>query len=129
MRNQFAAINDDDHTGSINWAIRRVTFESVEYCSFRYISLSNGYIRDCILARGDQWVIRHHDTNKSQDEPTHFDMTNNWWGTANPDSIQAWINDGLDDPAIGTIIDWYPFKAEPLATEKKSLGDLKAMFR
>ncbi len=56
-------------------------------------------------------------------------MTNNWWGTSDPDSIQAWIYDGVDNPDVGGIIDWEPYRNDLVAAEKKSLGDVRAMFR
>ena len=63
-------------------------------------------------------------------EPTaHLDFTNNYWGTSNPDSIEAWIWDGNDDPYIHAIIDYEPFYSQPIPTEKKGVGDIKAMFR
>jgi len=59
----------------------------------------------------------------------HFDMTENWWGTTDPDSIQAWIFDGQDSPDVGVIIDWYPFKSVPVGNKKRNSGSLKALFR
>ena len=59
----------------------------------------------------------------------HLDFTNNYWGTSEPDSIAAWIKDGIDDPGTHAIIDFEPFSTVPLPTEKKSMGDIKAMFR
>jgi len=56
-------------------------------------------------------------------------LTNNYWGTSDPDSIAAWIWDYNDDPVTRSYIDFIPFSDIPLPTEKKSLGDVKAMFR
>ncbi len=57
------------------------------------------------------------------------DLTNNYWGTSDPDSITSWIWDYNDDPVTRAYIDYIPFSDVPLPTEKKSLGDVKAMFR
>jgi hypothetical protein len=57
------------------------------------------------------------------------DLTNNYWGTSDPDSIEAWIWDYDDDPVTRAYIDYIPFSDIPLPTEKKSLGGVKAMFR
>lgn len=50
------------------------------------------------------------------------DMTNNGWGTADPDSIQAWIYDGNDRPEDPYFIQWDPVLPGPLPVQKKSLG-------
>jgi len=57
-----------------------------------------------------------------------MDLTNNWWGTSDPDSIAAWIRDGVDDPQF-PIVQYEPFALQPVGEEKKSMGGLKAMFR
>ncbi len=56
-------------------------------------------------------------------------MRENYWGTDSPDSIQAWIEDHEDDPEIDYRILWSPFNSEPVPTEKKSLGGLRALYR
>ena len=57
------------------------------------------------------------------------DMTNNYWGTTDVDSIASWIQDVNDDPAIHSIVDFEPIAEEPLPTERSSWGSLKALFR
>ena len=58
-----------------------------------------------------------------------LDFTDNYWGTAESDSISSWIWDGNDDPSIHAIVDYEPFSPVPLPSEKKSMGDIKRMFR
>ena len=63
----------------------------------------------------------------------HLDMTGNWWGTTDRDSISAWIHDGNDViwPPGGLVectVDFEPIAEAPIPTEKKSLGGLKALF-
>ncbi len=63
----------------------------------------------------------------------HLDMTGNWWGTTEPDSIAAWIHDGNDVmwPPGGLVectVDFQPFATGPVPNEKQSLGGLKALF-
>jgi Right handed beta helix region len=69
----------------------------------------------------------------SNQEDIYLDMTNNYWGTTEPDSIAAWIHDGNDeyDPIWGikAFVNFEPFSAVPLDTEKKSIGGFKSMFR
>lgn len=57
------------------------------------------------------------------------DLTNNWWGTTERDSIAAWIYDIHDDPDIHTEILFEPFLTSPVANEKAKMGDLKRLFR
>lgn len=67
---------------------------------------------------------RSSSNSSAADMPTMqlFDMTNNCWGTTNPDSIRAWIYDGKDDEGIGVVVDFEPFKNEQVAAEKTSLS-------
>jgi hypothetical protein len=58
-----------------------------------------------------------------------LDFTDNYWGTAESDSISSWIWDGNDNPNIHAIVDYEPFSPIPLPSEKKSMGDIKRMFR
>ncbi len=60
----------------------------------------------------------------------HLDMTDNWWGTTDPDSIAAWIHDGNDVmwPPLECTVDFQPFATGPVPNEDKSLGDLKALY-
>jgi hypothetical protein len=64
--------------------------------------------------------------------PDRFvDMTGNYWGTANPDSISAWIVDGHDivSPQMHGFVNFQPFSSVPVPTEKTSLGSVKSLFR
>ena len=55
----------------------------------------------------------------------HDDLTNNCWGTTDPDSVAAWIGDVNDDPGdlsyLG-IVDFEPFLAERVPVRKTSLS-------
>jgi len=57
------------------------------------------------------------------------DLTNNWWGTTERDSIAAWIYDIHDDPDIRTEILFEPFLTSPVPNEEAKIGDLKRLFR
>lgn len=67
--------------------------------------------------------------------PDRFvDMTGNYWGTANSDSIATWIMDANDpgDPPyfpVHGFVNFEPFSSVPVETEKTSLGGVKALFR
>lgn len=63
-----------------------------------------------------------------------IDMSGNYWGTTSADSISAWIIDG-NDPVVPPylpihgFVNFEPFSSVPVPTEKKSVGNVKAMFR
>jgi len=138
-------------------------FSDVDEGSISYQTLYAGHVRDCILAKGQEFVISSTYNNsaaelvKNEDqeismflksggntsfdakekisvvvapqEEYRFDMRNNWWGSAEPDSIQAWIEDGLDIPDYPFYVDWEPHNGGPVNTEKNSLDSFKAKFR
>ncbi len=57
------------------------------------------------------------------------DLTGNYWGTTDPDSLAASIWDGHDDGAIDAYVVFEPIENDPVATEKKNLGSFKSRFR
>ncbi|MBE0567042.1 MAG: right-handed parallel beta-helix repeat-containing protein [Krumholzibacteria bacterium] len=64
----------------------------------------------------------------------HLDMTGNWWGTTDRDSLAAWIHDGNDVmwPPGGLVectVVFEPFADAPIPAKRESLGGLKALFR
>ncbi len=74
-----------------------------------------------VYLAGDYWAPDGH----------RIDMTRNWWGTTDTDSIAAWIHDANDpdNPSLKVYIDYEPFHQKPVPAEKTSLGGLKALFR
>jgi len=56
-----------------------------------------------------------------------FDLTNNYWGTAEAEQISTWIRD-KEDGATKTTVLFEPFSAIPLPTEQRSISSLKARF-
>jgi len=113
--------------------IESTVFTEVERATFSVNNLSQGYIRDCILAKGERGVLfyRPHLKSKGGDSRVlnDFNMRGNYWGTDNPDSIQAWIEDNSDDPDINYRILWEPFNGGPVSSEPSTLGSFKSIFR
>lgn len=127
MRNQYTAFSSIA-PGAI-WELDRVVVEEAITCSFVFVGLGGGHIRNSQLAKGVQYVVMDSSSGTRSSALT-FDMTNNWWGTANSDSIQAWIYDGNDQPTRPFyFIDWDPYRSVPVSSEKRSLGGVKALFR
>jgi hypothetical protein len=56
-----------------------------------------------------------------------IDLTSNFWGTLQPDTIAAWIWDHHDDPAIQAFVAFEPFDAS-LPVEQSSWGKVKARY-
>lgn len=82
-------------------------------------------VHDSVLARGRQYTVWQWFPcdGKAASGPAHLDMTNNDWGTTSADSIASWIH------TCGRTVDYVPFIGQPVATESKSWGDLKATYR
>jgi len=57
----------------------------------------------------------------------HFE--NNWWGTADPDSVADMIYDHTDNNDINTTVLYEPILLGPSANKKKSFGGMKQLFR
>jgi len=117
--------------------IENTNFSDILVSSISYgPTTRGGFVRNCNLEKGAQYTVSHTPSkNKSesgkndQAEYYNIDMSNNWWGTADPDSIQAWIEDGMDDEDWPYYIVWRPFLDETVPAEEKSLDNIKALFR
>ncbi|MCA9233156.1 MAG: right-handed parallel beta-helix repeat-containing protein [Planctomycetales bacterium] len=57
------------------------------------------------------------------------DLTENFWGTTDTDSIAMWIQDINDDPAIHSIANIQPIASGPVSSKEKSFGSVKSLFR
>jgi len=116
-----------------NLMVESTTFNEVERSALLVNNLDQGFIRDCILARGERGVVLYYPHLQSKDRDVSlvndFDMRGNFWGTDNPDSIQAWIEDISDDPAINYRILWEPYNGGPVPSETSTLGSVKSLFR
>jgi hypothetical protein len=58
-----------------------------------------------------------------------IDLSNNYWGTTDTDTINAWIWDGNDTPYIHAFVQYEPFANAPIGTEQQSWGRVKALYR
>lgn len=131
--NQRQAIVGAESSGSV-LIVDRVMFDSVSHSTLSALFLQDGYVHNSQLASGSHGVVANQQygatLRKSGIElPTHFDMRNNWWGTTDPDSIAALITDFNDNDDVHYIIDYEPFLDGPVGVERRSLGDIKALFR
>jgi hypothetical protein len=85
------------------------------------------------IYQADEYALVLHDLDHNPSAPIrHFDLTNNYWGTTDPDSIAAWIDDANDHPGdlnYRGIVDFDPFLVDQVPVRKKSLSDIKGLFR
>lgn len=56
-------------------------------------------------------------------------LENNYWGTAELDSIEAWIWNEDDDPDLNIKTYLEPFYDHPIPNETSSMGKMKSLFR
>jgi hypothetical protein len=83
-------------------------------------------LHNCHILRGTGDYVY---LNGYEGESEVLDLTNNYWGTTDADQIAAWIHDGNDDPGIHAIVNFEPFSGQPLGSEQRSWGGVKALFR
>jgi len=57
------------------------------------------------------------------------DLSNNYWGTVDPEEVAASIYDGNDDPDIHLFVDFLPMADGPVSVERTTLDGIKAMYR
>ena len=126
FRNQIIAMYSDSSDNQFTMSYTAI--EDVTDCSFFVEGAGIAEVNNCDLAKGGRGVVWVTDR-PSCTSIKHLDFTNNHWGTADADSIQAWIRDSNDTENACYYVDYVPFSDVPLPTEKKSLGGLKAMFR
>ena len=126
FRNQKYALQSPTWSNQITMTSSVV--ESVSDCSLFLSHTGNLSIQNCDLAKGDIGVVWVLDRAPC-DHTGVLDMTNNYWGTDNPDSIRAWIWDSNDSEDACYSVDFEPFESESTPTEKQSLGGFRAMFR
>ena len=62
-------------------------------------------------------------------EPIEQDLTGNYWGTTDVDSIAEWIWDVKDDPAIHSTVNYLPIAEGPVPTENTTWSDVKTLFK
>lgn len=82
--------------------------------------------RSHILPASSGWAFR----SENYDGPlTAIDLSDNFWGTADPEAIAASIGDNHIWDDLQCQVIYEPFSSVPVPTDPTSWGDLKAMFR
>jgi len=103
--------------------------ESVSDAAFLINKVVSLTVNNCDLAGGERGVVWCLDTH-SCGEPRTLDFSNNYWGTSDPDSIEALIRD-LNDPDTECCyyIDYEPYRSDSTPVQRRNFGDIKALFR
>lgn len=109
-------------------AMRHTAIENVSSCSVTASYAGFIDVKSCDLAAGELGVVHVYDITNCYDV-RHLDFTGNYWGTDDPDSIQALIRDHHDSEDACYIIDYEPFSTSSTPVEKKSLSELRDLFR
>ncbi len=126
FKNQAVAFSS--YTSDVQVEMVDSIIESVEDCSFSIYTIASLSVHNCDLAKGTRGVVYVND-NSNCPNNVHLDMANNYWGTAEADSINAWIHDRNDTEDVCYWVDFEPFLSGSTPSETPSLGGLKAMFR
>jgi hypothetical protein len=82
------------------------------------------------LARGSLCTVYSEDMHLCEGfGPVVLDMTENYWGTDDPDSIASWIHDRNDSPEVCHLIEFEPFATESTPVRTMSLSEMRRLFR
>ena len=96
-----------------------------------YDSVLEGGTRETVASGAEVYIRNSHILNaggltvlgRTQVAGEFIDVRNNWWGTPDPNQIEAWIDD-----KYGTVL-WEPYNDMPIPTESSSISGLKGRFR
>jgi hypothetical protein len=128
FRHQYHAVEAVDSTWPTRLTMRGCVIEDVEDCSFFVIQLDSFSIQDSDIAHGIKGAIANHLVPGARQEMVTFDMTNNYWGTDEPDSISAWIHDCHDGTAV-YCVEYEPFRTVSTPVETQSWSGVKGFYR
>lgn len=101
-------------------------FSEPSLCSHRIAGVDSLHVNACDLDKGPQYAVVA--VNDGPPDPRILDFTDNYWGTDEPDSIAAWIQDANDVDSDYTVL-FEPFRTVSTPVETRRLGDIKKLFR
>ncbi len=101
---------------------------SDQYDTIGMFSLSTAkFHNNHIFSNGSRYAVNVFAHQGPWDTKVHFE--NNWWGTADPDSVADMIYDHADTNGTQTTVLFEPILLGPCANKKKSFGGMKQLFR
>ncbi len=98
------------------------TYPAIQCC------LSSMDITESHIIRDQGYAVKLY-CNYPQGYSLPLDLSANYWGTSDADSIATWIWDGNDDLSMPVTVQYLPFYGNQVSNENTSFGDIKAMFR
>jgi hypothetical protein len=133
---QKVAIYQDSRLAVLS--VNGCNFTGVSEATYKYWAFDGqGSFHNCNLAKGRRYIVSSYPPDESAGAgrldvgpAARMDFTNNWWGTSDADSIQAWIYDSSDhtDPPY-YYVQWSPCLTGAVSAQPKGFGSLKSMFR
>ncbi len=144
-----AEISGLSHFGSFEFTIRGNSLTGGIQSLYLGDSPENVIVEDNLINGGDYYAlllesysprIKNNDILRgngyavsldvyNQAESINVDLTDNYWGTTDPEEIAAGIFDGHDDSDINAFVLFDPFAPGSVPTERLTFDGLKALFR
>jgi len=104
----------------------RNVFAGGSNATIRFDYPSELHLHDNHILNAGGWSV---DATGGQFPNKTQDFSGNFWGTADSNQIKAWIFDANDNPNLNhTHVDFTPFADQPIPSDDKSFGALKAIF-
>jgi hypothetical protein len=101
--------------------------ESVQDYSVDVEHSTTVFVNHCDLASGERGTVRIWDCILSP--PPVLDLTENFWGTEDPDEIAALIHDRNDDEAVCAYVNFIPFRSHSVPVQQQTWTEVKGLFR
>jgi hypothetical protein len=108
--------------------VTNCVYENVSNASIVIERAADVTVNSSDLARGAQYAVKALYRVPGQ-APLTFDFTDNYWGTDDPDEIAAMIYDANDHDDTNYTIDFVPYRSASTPVERRSLSEIKALFR
>ncbi|MDY0110305.1 MAG: right-handed parallel beta-helix repeat-containing protein [Candidatus Krumholzibacteria bacterium] len=108
--------------------VTNCVYENVSNASIVIERAADVTVNNSDLARGAQYAVKALYREPGQ-APLTFDFTDNYWGTDDPDEIAAMIYDASDHDDTNYTIDFVPFRSASTPVERRSLSEIKTLFR
>jgi len=96
------------------------------YATIMITSSATVELHDCHILKDCEYAVK---LEYFYYDDIEQDLTGNYWGTTDPDTVAEWIWDGNDDSSIHSIVEYIPMADGPVEAEDKSWTELKQMYR
>ena len=83
-------------------------------------------LHDCHIFKGCEFAVK---LEYFSGEYFEQDLTGNYWGTTDPDTVAEWIWDGNDDSSIHSVVNYLPIADGPVPTDARTWSEVKALYK